>query len=99
MALVATAFCAGAIDAVAGGGGLLTVPALLLAGLPEHLTLGTNKGQSLFGSAAALTRYGRAGLVSWRQGRVAFPAALVGSFTGALAVLQLDPRLLRPVVL
>lgn len=52
--LAAVAFLAGFIDAIAGGGGLLTVPALLLAGVPPHLVLGTNKLSSTFGSATAL---------------------------------------------
>ena len=61
--LTAVALAAGIVDAIAGGGGLLTVPALLAAGLPPHLALGTNKGQSVFGSFAALVRFSRAGLV------------------------------------
>ncbi len=52
-ALVAVAFLAGFIDAIAGGGGLLTLPALLTAGLPPHLVLGTNKLCATFGSATA----------------------------------------------
>jgi hypothetical protein len=47
VALLAVAFVAGFIDAIAGGGGLLTLPALLTAGLPPHLVLGTNKLLSL----------------------------------------------------
>jgi uncharacterized membrane protein YfcA len=62
---------AGAMDAVGGGGGLVTVPALLAAGLPPHLALGTNKGQSVFGSFAALSRYAHAGLVDQRAARFA----------------------------
>ena len=50
--LALVAFTAGFIDAIAGGGGLLTIPALLTAGLPPHLVLGTNKLSSTFGSAA-----------------------------------------------
>lgn len=49
-ALTGVAFLAGVIDAIAGGGGLLTVPALLTAGLPPHLVFGTNKGSAVFGS-------------------------------------------------
>jgi uncharacterized membrane protein YfcA len=52
LALVSLA--AGTVDAIGGGGGLLTLPVLLAAGLPPHLALGTNKGQSVFGAAAAL---------------------------------------------
>jgi uncharacterized membrane protein YfcA len=51
--LALVAFVAGFIDAIAGGGGLLTTPALLTAGLPPHLVLGTNKLSSTFGSATA----------------------------------------------
>jgi len=97
--LVGAALVAGAIDAIAGGGGLVTLPALLAAGLPPHLALGTNKGQSVFGSGAALVSYARMGLVDARQARVTFPAGLAGSLGGAALVLVLDPAHLRPLVL
>jgi uncharacterized protein len=97
--LVGAAFVAGTVDAIAGGGGLVTLPALLAAGLPPAAALGTNKGQSVFGSGAALMRYARAGLVDGRVARVSFPAGLVGSLGGAALVLLVPPALLRPVVL
>ncbi|HET9597281.1 MAG TPA: TSUP family transporter [Anaeromyxobacteraceae bacterium] len=97
--LALVAFVAGIVDAVAGGGGLLTVPALVTAGLPPHLALATNKGQSVFGAAAALLRFARAGMVDAARARVAFPAGLVGSLLGAAAVLRVRPEVLRPVVL
>jgi len=50
--LIAAAFFAGLVDAIAGGGGLVALPALLAAGLPPHVALGTNKGQAVFGAAA-----------------------------------------------
>jgi uncharacterized protein len=90
---------AGVVDAIAGGGGLLTVPALLAAGLPADLALGTNKGQAVFGSGAALLRFARAGLVDGRMARVTFPAGLLGSLAGAALVLLVPPVVLRPVVL
>ncbi|HSD22536.1 MAG TPA: TSUP family transporter [Anaeromyxobacter sp.] len=67
--LTLVALVAGTVDAIAGGGGLLTVPAILWAGLPPHLALGTNKGQSVFGSLAALARFVRGGLVDGRRCR------------------------------
>ncbi len=97
--LVAVALLAGTVDAIGGGGGLLTVPALLWAGLPPHLALGTNKGQSVFGALAALTRFARAGMVDPRRARVTFPLGLVGSLAGAALVLAIPPARLRPVVL
>jgi uncharacterized membrane protein YfcA len=96
--LSAVALVAGTIDAIGGGGGLLTVPALLAAGLPPHLALGTNKGQSVFGSFAALVRFSRAGLVDPRRARVAFPLGLAGSLGGAALALALSPAALKPLV-
>jgi uncharacterized membrane protein YfcA len=97
--LTGVALVAGAVDAIGGGGGLLTLPALLWAGLPPHLALGTNKGQSVFGSGAALVRYSRAGLVDPAQARWTFPLGLLGSLGGAALVLRISPERLRPLVL
>jgi uncharacterized membrane protein YfcA len=97
--LAAVALAAGTIDAVAGGGGLLTVPALLAAGLPPHLALATNKGQSVFGSLAATARFARSGLVDPRRAAIGFPAAFAGSLGGAALVLAVPPATLRPVVI
>lgn len=97
--LCAAALAAGVVDAIAGGGGLLTLPALLGVGLPAHLALGTNKGQSVFGAAAALLRFWRAGMIDPRQARWTFPLGFLGALVGAALVLQVDPRVLRPVVL
>jgi uncharacterized membrane protein YfcA len=97
--LVASALAAGVVDAIAGGGGLLTLPALLAAGLPPQLALATNKGQSVFGSGTALLRFARAGLVDPVRARVAFPCGLAGSLAGAFAVTLVPPAALRPIVL
>lgn len=97
--LVTVAFVAGLVDAIAGGGGLLTLPSLLAAGLEPHFALGTNKGQSVFGSGAALLRFGRAGRVDLKLARLTFPLGLVGSLMGAALVLLVSPTVLRPLVL
>lgn len=97
--LVLAAFLAGGVDAIAGGGGLLTLPALLAAGLPPHLALGTNKGQSIFGTAAALGRFARAGKVDARLASRTFPLGLLGSAAGAAGALAVPPAVLRPLVL
>jgi len=55
--LAGAGFLAGFIDSIAGGGGIITVPALLAVGLPPHLALGTNKLQSSFGSLTAAIHY------------------------------------------
>jgi uncharacterized membrane protein YfcA len=97
--LCAAAFLGGTVDAIAGGGGLITVPALLAAGLPPHMALGTNKGQSVWGSGAAIIRYARAGLLDRRSAIASFPPALLGAAAGAVLVLQIRPEILRPLVL
>ena len=97
--LAIAAFVAGLIDAIAGGGGLISLPALLAAGLPPHLALGTTKGQATFGTLAALVQYARAGLVDMRRAKWTFPLGFVGSLCGAGLVLLLRPEQLRPLVL
>jgi uncharacterized protein len=97
-ALSAVALAAGTIDAIAGGGGLLTLPALLWAGLPPHVALATNKGQSVFGTLAALVRFARGGLVDGARARITFPAGLAGALGGAALVLAVPASWLRPVV-
>jgi uncharacterized membrane protein YfcA len=97
LTLVATA--AGTIDAIAGGGGLLTVPALLAAGLPPHLALGTNKGQSVFGSGSAMLKFWRHGLIEPSRARVGFPLGFGGSLLGAALVLAIPAASLKPLVL
>lgn len=99
VALTVTAFLAGTVDAIAGGGGLITLPALLTAGLPPHLALGTNKGQSVWGSMAALTTFWRAGQVDRTQARFTFPLGLIGSAIGAELVSGIDKDALRPIVI
>lgn len=88
LALVATA--AGFIDAVAGGGGLLTIPALLFAGVPPVETLATNKLQACFGSFSATRYFVRKGLVSPGRQRLAVLAAGIGAAGGAIAIQWFD---------
>lgn len=97
-ALAAAAFVAGVIDSIAGGGGLITVPALLLAGFEPVAALGTNKLQSLFGSASATLAYARKGEVSPRE--QLGPAALscLGSVAGAALATVIPAAWLQTVL-
>jgi len=97
--LFVVALLAGIVDAIAGGGGLLTVPALLSTSLPTTFVFGTNKGSAVFGSGASLWRFWRANLVDRKRAPLLFPVAFAGSLCGALAVTWMDPKQLRPVVL
>jgi uncharacterized membrane protein YfcA len=90
---------AGTVDAIAGGGGLITLPALLTAGLLPHNALATNKGQSVWGSGAALVAFWRAGRVDRKQALFAFPLGFAGAFAGALVVSAIDKQALKPIVI
>lgn len=83
LALIIVAFIAGFIDAIAGGGGLLTIPALLTAGLPPHLVLGTNKLCATFGSATASYTFYRRRLFDPRLWRRALLGTAIGATLGA----------------
>ena len=89
---------AGFIDAIAGGGGLISVPALLWAGLPPQVALGTNKLQSSCGTLLAVAHYTRAGLIPWRALRLAVAITFATAACGAWAAAKMDPALLRRVV-
>ena len=98
--LAGAAFVAGTFDAIAGGGGIITLLALMWAGLPAEIALGTNKGQSVFGSFSAMLRFGRSGLLDKPRARRTFPAALVGAAAGAILVaFEVPSHALKPVVL
>ncbi len=96
--LTATAVLTGFVDAIAGGGGLIMVPALLYAGLPPHVVLGTNKAQSSCGTAMATWRYWHAGLFRVGHSKSLIAAVFVGAVAGAWAILRLDSRVLSLVV-
>ncbi|CAN0652992.1 putative membrane transporter protein [Nitratireductor aquimarinus] len=100
--LTLAAFFAGFMDAIAGGGGLVTIPTLLLAGFPPVLALGTNKLQGMFGSGAAAYAYAKAGHV--RISDQIWPAifSFLASIAGALVATILPADILRgmlPVLL
>jgi hypothetical protein len=97
--LVVAAFAAGLVDAIAGGGGIITVPALLAAGLDPRVALATNKGQAIFGSGASFAAFARHGHIDRDRAPWSFFAAGLGAFAGAKLVLWLDPAKLRPIVL
>lgn len=89
---------AGFIDAMAGGGGLLTLPALLAAGVPPTQALATNKLQSSFGSFSATLYFVRKGVVSLKAMRLAIACTFVGAALGAEAVQYIDATLLTSLI-
>ncbi len=96
--LLLAAFVAGLVDAIAGGGGLITLPALLTAGIPPHLALGTNKLAGSFGTFSASRAYVRKGLFKPRLWRVGTTATALGAAAGTLTVWLISPDMLRKLV-
>lgn len=93
------AFCAGLVDAIAGGGGLITVPVLVGADVPLHLALGTNKGQAAFGATSSFLSFWTRGGIDRDRALVAFVSGAAGSLSGAALLLKMRPEPLRPIVL
>ena len=74
---------AGFVDAIGGGGGLISLPAYLLAGLPTHNAIATNKLSATCGTALATARFARRRLIDWPAALPAMATALVGAWCGA----------------
>lgn len=92
-------FVAGFIDAVAGGGGLISLPAYLIAGVPVHAAIGTNKLSSGMGTALATWRYWKSGFIPWKEALICAVVALAASALGAKLTLMIDEGFLRIVLL
>lgn len=100
--LIAAAFAAGFVDSIAGGGSLIALPALLLAGFAPAEALGTNKLQAMFGSGSAAIAYAAKGHVDLRRQLPSAGLALAGGVAGAALASMLPGdwlRLLLPFLL
>ncbi len=96
--LFLTALVAGLVDAMAGGGGLITIPVLLNLGMPAPLALGTNKFQASFGSVSAAYHYAREGVVDLAHCWVGVGFTLVGALAGAACVQAIDSAFLGKLI-
>ncbi len=97
--LAAAGFVASFIDSQVGGGGVITLPALLAAGLPPHMALGTNKLGGTSSAFVASINYVHKGAVPRRLALVLGPLSFVGGLLGVWLVLRMDGSFLIPVVL
>ncbi|RWX78370.1 hypothetical protein EPK99_07045 [Neorhizobium lilium] len=95
--LVAAVF-AGFIDSIAGGGGLITIPVLLIAGIPPLESIATNKLQSQFGSASATFAYARRGHVNLKSQLPMAAIAVIGGGIGALLASKIPASLLGSAI-
>lgn len=83
---------AGFVDAIVGGGGLISLPAYLIAGFPVHLAVGTNRMNSAMGSTVAAIKYAKDGYVPWKRAMISLLFAIAGSYVGARIALYIDER-------
>ncbi len=86
------------IDSIAGGGGLVALPALLSVGVPPQAALGTNKFQSMFGVFTAARHYRSSGLVKFREEKLGFVITFIGAGIGAWAVQLVDAKILGYII-
>ena len=92
-------FVGGLVDAIAGGGGLITLPAYMIAGLPVHSAIATNKLANTMGTSLATVRYGRSGFIPWKQVPFCVACAYAGSTLGSWLALQVSDRFFKILML
>ncbi|WP_028828927.1 sulfite exporter TauE/SafE family protein [Proteocatella sphenisci] len=97
--LIIACFVAAFIDAVAGGGGLISLPAYLIAGFPPHMALGTNKFSSSWGSLFATAKFAKDGKIDFSLIKFMVPLSFIGAVLGVKSVLLIDQSFLGPVVM
>lgn len=92
-------FLAGLVDSIGGGGGLISLPAYLFAGLPVHMAIATNKLSSACGTSLATARFIRKGLVNFRLALPSVVAAVAGSALGAKLSLSVSETVMKYILL
>ena len=96
-------FLAGLVDSIAGGGGLISLPAFLIAGVPEHMALGTNKASSSMGTVISTTRFIKNGYLKEKRliilAALSAAVAMAGSAIGARLALLASESVIRNMML
>ncbi|CAH2214111.1 TSUP family transporter [Tepidibacter aestuarii] len=92
-------FLAAFVDSIAGGGGLISIPAFLIAGIPPHLALGTNKFCSTTASFTSSLKFAKSGKVNFSILKYLIPFTLIGAIFGVNTVLMIDQSKLQSLVL
>src|SRR5438045_2905893 len=96
--LFVTGIFAGAVDAIAGGGGLISLPVLLSIVMPPHLAFGTNKLQGMVGTFVATAKYYRHGYIALEKIYLGVIFGVVGGIAGAIAAQVLSSDILRKII-
>jgi len=96
--LCAAGFLAAFVDSIAGGGGLISLPALVAAGIPPHLALGTNKFASTCASLTSSIKFTRSGKITFRLVRWQIPCTALGAALGVRTVLHVEEAFLNLLI-
>lgn len=97
--IMAGGFLSGFIDLIAGGGGLISLPVLLTAGLPAHYAIGTNKFAATFGSVMSATQFMRARKVDFHLVKRLMPFTFMGAACGAVLMVYMSAEMLQPIII
>ncbi len=92
-------FLGGFVDAIAGGGGLISLPAYMIAGFPPHFAIGTNKLSAGMGTLVSTYRFGRSGNIPWKSAIPCVVMAVFGSAAGARLALLVDADVFKIIML
>ena len=92
-------FLSGLVDSIAGGGGLISLPAYLLAGVPMHMALGTNKLASSMGTSISTMRFAKNGYIKGKIVAFCIAAALLGSAIGANLTLLISEKIMEHLMI
>jgi uncharacterized membrane protein YfcA len=92
-------FIAGFIDSIAGGGGIITIPALLFAGIPPQAVLGTSKFASTFGTGIAVINFAKNKKIIWKVIAVGIIFSLIGSFLGSEIILSVPQETVGKIII
>lgn len=92
-------FFAAFVDSIAGGGGVISLPAFLLTGIPPHFALGTNKFAATAASLTSSIRFAKSGKVNFKLLKYLIPFTLIGAALGVITVLKIDEKYLQITVL
>lgn len=90
---------AGFVDAIAGGGGLISLPAYMIAGVPIHMSIGTNKLSSAMGTTLTTWRFAKKGFIPLKQAACCVIFALAGSSVGANLALMIEDHVFKIIML
>lgn len=97
--IMAGGFVAGFVDSIAGGGGLISLPVLLAAGLPPHVAIGTNKFSATFGAVMSAWQFWRAKKTDASLLMKAVPFTIIGAAAGSYMMMSIPSRWLQPIII